>query len=56
MFDYSKADVVAMKGKLQVINWLKRFSNMTVKECWVDFKDLIEALKMCPSARLCTLA
>jgi len=38
MFDYSKADVVAMKRELQAINWQKRFSKMTVEECRVDFK------------------
>jgi len=45
MFDYSKADVLAMKRELLAINWQKSFSNMTVEECFVDFKDLIEALK-----------
>jgi len=29
MFDYSKADVVAMKRELQAINWQKRFSKIT---------------------------
>lgn len=45
MFDYSKADVVAMKHELQAINWQERFSMMTAEECWIDFKDLIDTLK-----------
>lgn len=45
VYDYSKANVAAIKSELQVIDWSHLFSNLPVDDCWKVFKGKLQDLE-----------
>ena len=45
VYDYSKANIAAIRSELQVIDWSHLFSNLPVEDCWRVFKGKLQDLE-----------
>ena len=45
VYDYSKANISAIRSELQVVDWSHLFSNLSVEDCWRVFKGKLQDLE-----------